>query len=581
MTRFAFACLFALLTLPTDARAVERILAYDSVIEVRDDGSLEVSETITVRAEGRQIRRGIYRDFPTRYTERHGNRMVVGFEVLGVTRDGKPEPWFTEDRRNGVRVNTGNDDFLPVPAEYTYRIRYRTTRQLGFFDEHDELYFNAIGHDWAFPIETGSVEVRLPQPVPVDAMRAEGYTGAQGDRGRAFTATLPQPGVARWRLTQPLAPQQGFTIVLSFPKGLVPEPGDAQETLWLLNDNLGVLVALAALLALLGYCIVRWRQVGRDPRAGTIIARYEPPPDHGPAGLRYVMRMSCDDRCFTSDLLALAVAGKLRIQREDGLLQDKWQLQRSHDAGDGDDGAITPSQRTLLGKLFPGDDDVLELTSSNAATISQAKRAHFKALKARYQPQMFKRNDISIAIALAILMVGIGLALVLSRDGGGGLLAVIAIAVLMLAVLITFATLIKAPTVAGRRLLDEIEGLKRYLGVAEGDELAGLPGPGAPPALDARRYEQLLPYAVALDVEEAWTGKFTIAVGAATAAAATSGIAWYHGSGATDLGSLSRAVGSSLSSQIASSSSPPGSASGGGGGGFSGGGGGGGGGGGR
>jgi uncharacterized membrane protein len=88
-------------------------------------------------------------------------------------------------------------------------------------------------------------------------------------------------------------------------------------------------------------------------------------------------------------------------------------------------------------------------------------------------------------------------------------------------------------------------------------------------------------YAVALDVEDAWTKKFTLAVGAAAAAEATSSITWYRGAHIGDIGSFSKAIGSSLASQIASSSSPPGSSSGGGGGGSSGGGGGGGGGGGR
>jgi uncharacterized membrane protein len=140
---------------------------------------------------------------------------------------------------------------------------------------------------------------------------------------------------------------------------------------------------------------------------------------------------------------------------------------------------------------------------------------------------------------------------------------------------------IKAPTKEGRKLLDEIEGLKLYLGVAEREDLARLPGPDAPPVLDAARYERLLPYAVALEVEDAWTKQFTLAVGVAAAAATTSAISWYRGGGADDLASLTRSVGNSLSSQIASSSSPPGSSSGSGGGGSSGGGGGGGGGGGR
>ena len=109
---------------------------------------------------------------------------------------------------------------------------------------------------------------------------------------------------------------------------------------------------------------------------------------------------------------------------------------------------------------------------------------------------------------------------------------------------------------------------------------ASVPGPDAPP-LDAHRYQFLLPYALALDVEAAWTEKFTSAVGAAAAEAATANIGWYRGGNLSSLNQLTSSLGNSLSAQIASASSPPGSASGSGGGGFAGGGGGGGGGGGR
>ena len=135
-----FLALLCCVLLAAPVLAQERITSYDSEIDIRADGSLDVSERITVHAEGNNIRRGIYRDFPTRYKDRYGNRVVVDMQVLDVQRDGKPEPWFTEKKSNGVRINTGNDDFLPVPADFTYTLRYRTTRQLGFFADHDELY---------------------------------------------------------------------------------------------------------------------------------------------------------------------------------------------------------------------------------------------------------------------------------------------------------------------------------------------------------------------------------------------------------------------------------------------------------
>lgn len=579
--------------------AQERILSYDSEVEVLADGTLEVTERITVRAEGRQIRRGIYRDFPTRYRDRYGNRFRVGFEVEGVERDGRPEEWFTERLSNGVRINTGGDALLPVPAEYTFTLRYRTTRQLGFFQEHDELYWNAIGTGWEFPIETGVVEVRLPEEVPPEGMGVEGYTGRQEAQGTRYEARVAGPGVARFRLTDGLGPREGLTIVVTFPKGIVEEPSRAQRAGWFLADNRGVFVALVGLIGLLWYCITRWQAVGRDPRPGVIIPRYRPPEEHGPAALRYLQRMGYDPRCFSSDLLALAVAGRLGIGSRKRLLSEEWWLEGQGPSGNGsppdhpgDASTLTrvmASQETLLRRLLPSGTGRLELKSSNASTVSAAQSAHKKVLDRELHPAYFKRNADKTAAAGGIAAAAAILAFVVS--GGNGILAIIALTAVMLVTVAIFGVLVRAPTPEGRDLLDEIEGLKLYLSVAERDELAQLPGPEAPdgrdgpsgpPKLDAERYEALLPYAVALEVEDAWTRKFTAAVGAAAAAEASRRMNWYSGHvPITNLTGFTTALGSTLSSQVASASSPPGSSSGSGGGGSSGGGGGGGGGGGR
>ncbi len=94
------------------ALADERILDFHSDITVAADASMEVAETIRVRAEGDQIRHGIYRDFPTEYRDRYGNRVHVEFEPEGVTRDGADEPFHTEGQVNGVRVYFGSEDTL-------------------------------------------------------------------------------------------------------------------------------------------------------------------------------------------------------------------------------------------------------------------------------------------------------------------------------------------------------------------------------------------------------------------------------------------------------------------------------------
>lgn len=566
--------LLALVLCASTLGAQERITSYDILVQVNKDASLDITERISVRAEGNQIRRGIYRDFPTTYRDRFGNRVKVALDVKGVEKNGASEPWFTERLSNGVRINTGSDDFLPVPGDYTYSIRYRTTRQLGFFKDNDELYWNAIGTGWIFPIENGSVEVRLPQPVPTQNMHAEAYTGPQGATGANYVAEIPQPGIARYRLTAPLGPNEGFTIVLTFPKGLVPAPTASDKMGWLLRDNRGALIALAGFVFLLVYMYRAWREVGRDPEKGIIIARYDPPQGQTPAGLRYLEKMGYDMRCFTGDVLALAVAGRLRIHEKDKLFKNEWSLERLNPPAPS---PVSLSQEALLVGLFRKGDKLV-LKNTNASTVAAARDGQKKILDKEFQPRYFIRNGKRVGIAV-LIAIATGIAAVVA-SGGYGIALIIPVIILMLISLIVFGFLIKAPTRAGRQLLDEIEGFKLYLSVAERDELRSMKR--NQPVLDAVRYELLLPYAVALEVEDAWTSKFTAAAGAAAAAEAANSMVWYSGRGPiSNLGDFSRSIGSSLSSTISSASTPPGSSSGSGGGGSSGGGGGGGGGGGR
>ena len=81
----------------------ERILSFQSDIKVNEDASMDVTETIRVLALGQEIKRGIYRDFPTEYRTRWGFRRTASFRVLGVLKDGKDEPYSVADHENGIR----------------------------------------------------------------------------------------------------------------------------------------------------------------------------------------------------------------------------------------------------------------------------------------------------------------------------------------------------------------------------------------------------------------------------------------------------------------------------------------------
>ena len=154
-------CLAWFAAAPAGAASDERILRFKSDIEVHADATMTVTETIVVRAAGDQIKRGIYREFPTSYVDRFGNTVRIGFHVLSVTRNGRPEPYHIRDASNGKRVYIGDKDVFLQPGRYSYTLTYTTDQQIGFFEDFDELYWNVTGNGWTFPIDQAMIDGTL------------------------------------------------------------------------------------------------------------------------------------------------------------------------------------------------------------------------------------------------------------------------------------------------------------------------------------------------------------------------------------------------------------------------------------
>src|SRR4029077_11953439 len=158
------AVLFAATMLSAPAVAQERILDFSSDIAVAPNGTLTVRETITVLSENNAIVHGIFRDFPTTHIDRQGNRSRVRFDVSEVRRDGQPEPYVVQSIENGKRVRIGYVDSAVPRGRHTYLIVYQTARQIGFFPDFDELYWNVTGNGWAFPMLAPAAIWPLPEP---------------------------------------------------------------------------------------------------------------------------------------------------------------------------------------------------------------------------------------------------------------------------------------------------------------------------------------------------------------------------------------------------------------------------------
>ncbi len=636
------ALLASLCACSTAARAQsERIRDFHSDIRLLDDGTLLVKETITVFSTGNLIRHGIYREFPTHYKDRFANNYVVGFRWLGALCDGYPETSRVEDYSNGVRIYLGDKNSYISRGEHTYELNYSTNRQLGFFSDHDELYWNVTGNGWAFPIDRASASVTLPAAILPREVSLDGFTGPQRSQEKDLRSELQPDGKLEFEATRALAPREGLSIVVRWSKGLIAPPTSQERLNYFFADNRDALVMLAALLVLLLYYALVWSAVGRDPKRGVIMPLYEPPANLSPAATRYLVRMGFDNKTFAAAILDLAARGFLKIRFQ----ADSYTLYRTKT----DNRALTPDEQQLANQMFSGRDE-LWLHNENHTVISAGMAALKAWLKLNEQKIYFFTNGrylipaivftvatvataaylksatslmviafISLwlsvwSLAVAGLIAGCygawkaaltaphgsaflaGKALVftlfslpfLAGEGFGifmltkfGSFSIALFLFASIALHILFHSLLKAPTVAGRRLLDQVEGFKLFLGRVDGDRLNRI----NPPEQSPETFEKFLPYALALDVEQAWAEKFSGVLNAASQApnSGSGSIGYtpsfYSGSNWNSLSGSSIASGftDSFTSAISSSSSAPGSSDGGSGGGSGGGGGGGGG----
>jgi uncharacterized membrane protein YgcG len=554
-----------LLLLSASAWSDERILSFHSDVRVFTDGMIEVTETIQVRAEGNQIRRGIYRDFPVEYEDRLGNNYEISVESLGVQRNEMRESFHTVRNRRDVRTYFGSPDRLIEPGIHTYTYRYRASRLIGFFQEHDELYWNVTGNRWAFPIDKASATVKLEFDAPADQIMLEAYTGRLGSKGQDSGRYRDEAGAVHFVADKPLPVAHGLTIVVGWPKGFVVEPTALQRIGWLLSDNRDLLIAVLGLVLLLAYYIPVWRKEGKDPEQGVIVTRYNPPKDFSPASLRYIRQMYYDDKVMTAAIVNLAVKGYLTIKKKSG----------THSISKVGSGTLRPllaaGEKELYDALF-SEDDVVTLKQFNHKLLGEARSKHSESLAADYRQTYFRTNGLLNIPAIAIVLIATGLSLV--ADNGPTKL-VIATIILMFLTMIFFAIIMKRPTLRGRKLLDEMLGFKDFLEVAEKEELNLRNPPEKTPEL----FETYLPFALALGVDQQWSERFASLLASIRQPNGDPySPAWYSGNwNSSNLSKATSGLSRGLNSAVSASVTAPGSSSGGGGGGSSGGGGGGGG----
>ncbi|MET3853985.1 DUF2207 domain-containing protein [Rhizobium sp. OAE497] len=628
--------LFMALTVRT-ALGAEIISSFNSDIRLEKSGAMTVAETITVNAEGNRIRRGIFRDFPLTFTDENGRLRSVDFDVVSVTRDGQDEPWKTESITGGIRIYAGSEDVMLSPGRHQYVFTYKTNRQIRYFPDHDELYWNVTGNGWIFPIMAATATVNLPEGVT--ATDTNVFTGPLGakDRNARVSGSNTRPVFST---TQPLNAQEGLTIAVKFPKGAIDPPSSSDQNMWWLKDNRDYFIGFGGLILVFLYYTRSWLKVGRDPARGVVVPRWDAPDNISPALVNYIDNKGFSGQGWTAlsaTALNLAVRGFVVLEdlKQSIVIRrtDKPNVGQKFEAG----------EASLLNAV--GSRGSLTIDKANGERVKSVGQNFRSAIEREHRGKYYNANTgyviggvvLSVAVliilfvfgslqpdTIALMIVPIAVVAFLSlfvagfaksfRRGhslGAKIMSVVAIgiagfigfSIVSSLALALFSSLMEfhetpmlfavggivflnmlyvfimgAPTMLGAKMMDGIDGLRQYLTLAEKDRM----NMAGAPEMSPQHFEKLLPYAVALGVEKPWSQTFETWLAAAAAGAVAYSPAWYSGN--FNSGSFSDRIGgfsSSMASTIASTipSPPPSSSSSGfsGGGGSSGGGGGGGG----
>lgn len=565
-----------LLSIPGDVAAQdlyynqEYISDFKVELTVDKDSSVLVRETISYHFVS--PRHGIFRDIPVEYTDRYGrNKNLVIDEVTVTNKEGKTYPFtITREGRN-QQIKIGDPD-RTVNGDLTYVISYRTHYALGYFENFDELYWNATGNEWPVPILSASVVMVAPAPVQWSSWRLSCYVGPTGSTAScgnksdfAYTDETPV-GAVKFSYDTVLTPGEGVTVAFGFPEGLVKQPTLSDQMLLFLKDNLIVFLPVFVFVMM----FTLWYRRGRDPRGrGIIIPEYDIPAGLSPLEITGLLHNRIPAKEISAAIVGLAVGGYIRIEKkiEKKLFFDKeeYELQRLEKK---------PEEKSL--------DEVLlnALFSSQSAgkivKLSALKDKFYKKIggieaavldslvSKKYfvqNPNILSQKYVAWGMVWVILIVVLAvLGLIHSVIGGLS----VALSVILYFV---FAWLMPRVTREGALLKEQILGLKEYLQIAEKNRIEFHNAPEKSPEL----FEKLLPAAMVLGVTAIWAKEFEDIY--------LKPPEWYSGPIGSNFSALS--FGSDLDSfsSVAASTlaSTPGGSSGSGGGGFSGGGGGGGG----
>ena len=508
----------------------ERIHDYDVEVRIEPSGTIQVHETIDYDF-GVVPKHGIFRDVPVRfdYPQKANHDRVYPLDVVSVqASEGTPAQYTIEEGDVGgvglKRIKIGDPD-VTISGRHTYDITYTLRGVLNGFEDHDEMYLNAIGPGWTVPIDRASVTV----DAPTDITQVACYSGPFESR---LPCTSADSSGATATFTQnSIPPNAALTVVVGFPKGVVPPPTPLLEERFNLATAFSVTPATAGiaggfLLLVIGVFVFLMIRFGRDRRyRGSAVdqafgsesgaeervpvlhheetpVEFVPPDNLRPGQIGTLVDFSANPLDVTATIVDLAVRGYLVIEEVEGeggfLHKPDWKLTKKKDA----DAELKDYERRLLDALFQDRNEVKlsDLQYTFAARMNEVQQALTDDARAQ---GWFVRLPSVVrmqwgCLGVLVLLAGIGLTALLAWRTHAALLG---IPLVIAGILLTFgAYWMPQRTAKGTGILRRAEGFRRFINESEKER--------ARFAERKNLFSEYLPYAIVFGATGKWAAAF-------------------------------------------------------------------------
>ncbi len=442
--------------------SLEQIDYFEMNAEVDASGMATIHEVIHYDF-GTNERRGIYREVPTSYRVEDNSGYNLKFSLQSVYRNDAPEEFKVEYNRplhTTVRIG---DPEVYINGRHKYELTYRL-EPVGILADAGQaiIRLDAPGTGWEVPV--GSVQISLAGPE--DHVSSTCYRGGLGSIEQA--CSLQNGAKILTYEAEDLLPRESITLEAAYNKNAFSNYAEI-ETLddtssksipsWVPAAGVGGMIALASTYSIKRLISnIRYRQRRKQE---TVYPRYEPPANLTPGDIGLLIDNRVDGAELSATLIQLATTGymKIRLNKEKKFFGSaEYSFIKLRDSS-----GLPPYQNRLFGEIFGTSDEVsvqdLRANHSFLRAVQDLRSTHVNSLEGHgfYKPFGVIASDLDARM-----------------------------------------------TDEGYHKWAELEGFKMFLNFTEKDRLNFSDAPEKKP----EQFSKLLPYAIALGVEEEWVKQF-------------------------------------------------------------------------